>query len=353
MARFFIFTFGILLFFSNCGRREEPEDRRQRREDANFLLTDQDRWLVKDGKIYAPGGKLWRGVGANLTNLMGRDSSFVQQRVRREADRGFSFIRLWTLDHNSKGPVDMEARAAQVEAWVNEIAAKNMKVMLVLWDTYKDLWGNGHEYFRDVNWWTQDFRKDYLTWIKILSRRLGENPAIFMYQFVNESSCRLGCAEAYIDMYQESAAEIRKVNKKALLSPGGLSIAHSLEGGSFKNNKQSFVDALFKADPQVVWTNSIYNLSEKNRDDLPSINKKLPIIVTEYGFCVNSRPDEDPLPKFKDHNWGAEALFSRWDVAGITAWEAEEGNCGYANMKVPRFNLANEWRDLNKKINGR
>lgn len=267
---------------------------------------------------------------------------------------GFSFIRLWTPNHNSQGPTDMHARAKQVVQIMDEIASHNMQTMLVLWDTYKDLWGTEHAYHRDPSWFQDGFRQDFLTWVKVLIPYVKDHPSLFMYQFINEASCREKCAQDYLNLYAETSQLIRSHDDKHLMSPGGLSLAHAIEGGSFSGNRDDFVEAMKQTDDQIVWTNSIYNHQSPNKEDLAIIQKKLAVIVTEYGLCAGANPEAyDPLTAFRDQKWGAKAMFDRWQVSGIAAWEADESDCGYANKKHGKFNLQAEWRQLTKSVNRR
>lgn len=347
MKLMYMATWILVLSFS-CGTKEEATQL------PGWSLTSPTpgRWWVDKGKIRRPNGLLWRGVGSNLTHLMGRDDTFVSQRVRREADMGFSFIRLWTPNHNSQGPADMHARAKQIVRIMDEIASHNMQTMLVLWDTYKDLWGTGHAYHRDRAWFQDGFRQDFLAWVKVLIPYVKDHPSLFMYQFINEASCREKCAQDYLNLYAQTSQLIRNYDDKHLMSPGGLSLAHAIEGGSFAGDRNQFVEAMIQTDDQMVWTNSIYNHQSPNRDDLALIQQRMAIIVTEYGLCAGSNPEAyDPLSAFHDKNWGAKAMFDRWQVSGIAAWEADESDCGYANKKHGKYNLQAEWRQLTKAIN--
>ncbi len=313
-------------------------------------LPQIKKWHTRSGKIYDPNGKEWRGVGANLSNLMGKSRDYINNLVRREADMGFNFIRLWTPNHNSSGPVGMEDRANHIVEIMDIIHANGMQVMLVFWDTYMDLWGNSHRYYRDVEWFQKGYKGDFLTWVNTLVPKVKDHPALFMYQLINESSCRETCAIDYINMYVDSSQVIRSMDPLHLISPGGLSLTHALEGNSFQSDKNIFVEELLKADDQVVWTNSIYNLHAPNVNDLAVLKNKIPTIITEYGFCMSS---SGPLPKeqIQDNTYGAKAVFDKWQVSGIAAWEATETNCGYANPTNGEFNLISEFKEIASYIN--
>jgi hypothetical protein len=361
--------------------QDEPED------DASILAyeswPDHD-WRspgfvgVVDGVMYDPDCWPMQAVGANVPNLIYRES--IVQNLEWMRRNKVRWIRVFATGHREAPDVDAEQRARMVRELVTLVESYNKSVgrseSIYLLVVLTDYYGHGipgDRYIRDnaqgcafsvlpAPWFRRGFQRfnfnaecgdgalsdipnyevNYKPWVKQLVSDLAESPAILGWQLGNElkarNNARNGITEAYdwyLDFVKDMTDTIRSVDKNHLVFVGAQYFAELTDipyrpgtGGIDEAQRRQYLKAASQMAKACgaycwnVWPLTFYDFNAYPADDAMVLHRGgIATLATEYGFTLAS-PQENQA-----HFGGSRTQALR------------------AGLKRPWQDIDGEWRD--------
>lgn len=231
-----------LLMMPNCGARQTrvrpvPSDR-----SAQAFVT------AKDGRLYLD-GRRYRFVGVNVYSLAsfppdsgkyhcGRAHSDedVVAIMREVADMGGTVIRLDAYQSFTEGGTDF----SRLDRLMVQARRHGLKLILTLENQWHDCTSGGYKY---ADWYRSGHRRPYggyrlsfPEYVRLIVGRYRDEPAILMWQVMNEaeSRTRLGLedGDALLFFAEEMAAMIKGIDGRHLLSLGTIGVGRPGSGGA-------------------------------------------------------------------------------------------------------------------------
>ena len=118
-------------------------------------------------------GKPFRFIGANMYELANVDSQITELMIRDAFNEGFTVIRFWAFEPMGKNELTE----------ICDIAKEyNIKIIPVLADT----WGYLQNYKIDSNWYKNDFKKKYISYVSDIVSSFKDREEILLWELINE-----------------------------------------------------------------------------------------------------------------------------------------------------------------------
>ncbi len=306
---------------------------------------------VVDGVMYDPDCWPLQSVGANVPNLIYRES--IVQNLEWMRKNKVRWIRVFATGHREAPDVDAEQRARMVQELVRLVESYNKSVgrseSIYVLITLTDYYGQGvpgDRYIRDnpqgcdfsvlpAPWFRRGYQRYsfnpdcgdaplsevpnyevyYKPWVRQLVSDLSESPAILGWQMGNELKARnnvrnnIDNATAYdwyLDFVKDMTDTIRSVDKNHLVFVGAQYFAELTDipyrpgtGGIDPEQKARYlkaVDQMARACGAYcwnVWPLTFYDFNTYPADDAMVLHRGgIATLATEYGFTLGT-PDED------------------------------------------------------------
>jgi mannan endo-1,4-beta-mannosidase len=179
-------------------------------------------FVYREGTALMLDGRPYRFVGVNNFDLTGCHTGTPV--ASADTDAFFaslppvSMVRVWAFERWGIAPIEETVRLAEKHG---------QKLTLVLID------GNAT---CDVpalgpDWYRQGFRGAYFDWIKRLATEFRDSPAVAIWELIGEGGLDSLSTDEVKQFYDESAAQIKQVDPKHLVSTGALAPWESFQFG--------------------------------------------------------------------------------------------------------------------------
>ena len=306
---------------------------------------------VVDGEMFDPDCWPMQAVGANVPNLIYRES-IVQNLdwMRRNKVR---WIRVFATGHRQVDDVDGDTRArmvreltALVESYNKTVGRQDSVYLLIVLTDYYGQGVPGDKYLRDnaqgcdfyvlpAPWFRRGFQRYsfnpecgddpatdvpnyevyYKPWVKQLVSDLSESPAILGWQLGNELKARNnpknGITEGYdwyLDFVKDMTDTIRSVDKNHLVFVGAQYFAELTDipyrpgsGGIDSTQKTQYLKAVNQMAKACgtycwnVWPLTFYDFNPYPADDALVMRRGgISTLATEFGFTLGT-PNEESV----------------------------------------------------------
>jgi hypothetical protein len=306
---------------------------------------------VVDGELFDPDCWPMQAVGANVPNLIYRES-IVQNLdwMRRNKVR---WIRVFATGHRQVDDVDADTRARMVrelttlvESYNKTVGRQDSVYLLIVLTDYYGQGVPGDKYLRDnaqgcdfyvlpAPWFRRGFQRYsfnpecgddpatdvpnyevyYKPWVKQLVSDLSESPAILGWQLGNELKARNnpknGITEGYdwyLDFVKDMTDTIRSVDKNHLVFVGAQYFAELTDipyrpgsGGIDSTQKTQYLKAVNQMAKACgtfcwnVWPLTFYDFNPYPADDAMLLHRGgVATLATELGFTLGT-PEENKV----------------------------------------------------------
>lgn len=304
---------------------------------------------IVDGVMYDPDCWPLKAVGANVPNLIYRES--ILQNLEWMRKNKVRWIRVFATGHREAPASDAEDRARRVRELTTLVEAYNKSVgpaeSIYLLIVLTDYYGHGvpgDRYIRDnphgcdfsvlpAPWFRRGFQRysfqaecgdgsvsdvpnyevHYKPWVRRLVGDLAESPAIMGWQLGNELKARNNARngiedgyEWYLDFIKDMTDTIRSVDKNHLVFVGAQYFAELTDipyrpgsGGIEPQIRAEYLKAvreMAKACGQYcwnVWPLTFYDFNPYPADDAILLYRGgIATLATEFGFTLGT-PDEE------------------------------------------------------------
>jgi hypothetical protein len=304
---------------------------------------------VVDGTMYDPDCWPMQSVGANVPNLIYRES--ILQNLEWMRKNKVRWIRVFATGHRESTEVDAEQRARMVRELTTLVESYNKSVsrseaiyMLVVLTDYYGQGVPGDRYIRDnpngcdfyvlpAPWFRRgvqrysfqpecgdpgvsdvpNYEVYYKPWVQQLVSDLAGSPAIMGWQLGNElkarNSDRNGVDDGYewyLDFVKDMTDTIRSVDKNHLVFVGAQYFAELTDipyrpgGGSFEGFLRTEYYKVVRQMAQAcgtycwnVWPLTFYDFTAYPADDAMVLRRGgIATLATEFGFTLGS-PEEN------------------------------------------------------------
>lgn len=304
---------------------------------------------IVDGVLYDPDCWPLQAVGANVPNLIYRES--IVQNLEWMRRNKVRWIRVFATGHREAPELDAEARARMVRELTRLVEAYNQRVarseaiyLLIVLTDYYGQGVPGDVYLRDnphgcdftvlpAPWFRRGYQRYsfspecgdppasdvpnyevyYKPWVKQLVSDLAESPAILGWQLGNElkarNNARNSIAEGYewyLDFVTDMTDTIRSVDKNHLVFVGAQYFAELTDipyrpgsGGIDSHQREQYlkaVDQMARACGAYcwnVWPLTFYDFNPYPADDAMVLRKGgIATLATEFGFTLGT-PEEE------------------------------------------------------------
>lgn len=345
---------------------------------------------VIDGVVYDPDCWPMQSVGANVPNLIYRES--ILQNLDWMRRNKVRWIRVFATGHRETHNYDAEERARLVkeltrlvEAYNKSMARSEAIYLVIVLTDYYGQGVPGDQYIRDnpagcdyyvlpAPWFRRgvqrfnfnaecgdppvsnapNYEVNYKPWVQQLASDLADSPAIMGWQLGNELKARNNVRNGidtgydwYVDFTKDMTDTIRSVDKNHLVFIGAQYFAELTDipyrpgsGGIDQIQRTKYleaVDQMARACGNAcwnVWPLTFYDFNPYPADDAMTLSRgRIATLATEYGFTLSS-PDEERVRFGGDR---AQAL-----RAGVPQpWQDIDGNWHDA-----QWSLADAIREL-------
>lgn len=353
---------------------------------------------VVDGTLYDPDCFPMQSVGANVPNLIYRES--ILQNLEWMRKNKVRWIRVFATGHREEPNINSEARARMVRELTSLVEAYNKSVgraeAIYLVIVLTDYYGQGvpgDRYLRDnaqgcefyvlpAPWFRRGIQRYsfnpecgdapvsdvpnyevfYKPWVRDLVSDLSESPAIMGWQLGNELKARNNVRnnidygyEWYLDFVKDMTDTIRSVDKNHLVLVGAQYFAELTDipyrpgsGGIepyLRTKYLQSVDQMAKACGRYcwnIWPLTFYDFNPYPADDAMVLQRGgVATLSTEFGFTLGTKDEEQV--RFGGNRVTAlrSGLNRPWqDVDGV--WHDSEWSLS-ETIKTLRINGAAPW----------
>ncbi len=223
---------------------------------------------TKNGNFYI-NDNLFRFIGTNMYELANVDTNTTEKMIGDAVSEGFKVIRFWAFEPMQK------QKLKEICDLVNEHKIKIIPVLA-------DPWGYLQAYKINREWYKEDYKKHYLSYIVDIIGSLKNRPEILLWELINEPNTNSFC-----DIYnfaRNVSEKIKEINSNHLISLGTIGGIGDKFGGVF----------------------SRFNIS--NYRNLYSIKSLDALSIHDYSFNSTLLERFDILFRFKGNRRNAKLL---------------------------------------------
>ncbi|MGH2575522.1 MAG: cellulase family glycosylhydrolase [Ignavibacteria bacterium] len=169
-------------------------------------------------------GKIFRFIGCNMFELANLENSITEKMMSDAYNEGFKVIRFWAFEPMKKEKLKE----------ICDIAAQyNVKIIPVL----ADKWGYLQSYKIDNEWYTDRYKKGYLSYITDIVKEFKDRKEILIWELLNEPETE--SFGMFYDFAKDVSERVKAADGNHLLSFGTIGGIGDKFGSEFSRFKIS------------------------------------------------------------------------------------------------------------------